>query len=149
MRTQEEESERQEKNGRLVRNEVITCQSGLVDMLLAKEIFSYDDIINSDEPFEPRNTGRCKTCGAGSPDDKEDTPADLNEDGNCQSCFEPQPQEILEWWVVTTWMADKLKEQGEPILENEWGVWWGRTCSGQAILLDNVIDKIRESLDKA
>ena len=51
-------------------------------------------------------------------------------------------QEILEYWIVSPWLGEKLREKGEPVLER-WGGWiWGRTCSGQAILLDNVISEI-------
>jgi len=33
---------------------------------------------------------------------------------------------------------------GEPILESDYGTWWGRTCTGQAIQLDGTIQKIVE-----
>lgn len=60
--------------------------------------------------------------------------------------LDTEPQEIFEWWVVTEWLYDKLKAQGEPVIE-----WcnlhiWGRTCSGQAILLDHVISVICEDI---
>ena len=60
---------------------------------------------------------------------------------------ETQPQEIYEWWIVTDWLAKKLQNKGEPILE--WGnnFYWGRTCTGQAILLDGVISEICEELE--
>ncbi len=51
-------------------------------------------------------------------------------------------KEIYEWWLVSDWLLAKLKEHGEPILENEYGSWWGRTCTGQAIFLDVVIAQI-------
>ena len=55
---------------------------------------------------------------------------------------ETEPQEIYEYWIVSPWLGEKLKDKGEPILER-WGGWiWGRTCTGQAILLDNVISEI-------
>ena len=50
--------------------------------------------------------------------------------------------EILEWWLVDDWFIKKLRGQGEPVLENDYGIWWGRTCSGQAIALDSVIESI-------
>jgi hypothetical protein len=50
------------------------------------------------------------------------------------------PQEIFEWWRVTdSWLAGKLEEIGEPILDNDYGTWWGRTCSGQSIILDGTM----------
>jgi hypothetical protein len=52
--------------------------------------------------------------------------------------------EILEWWAVTEWLAERLIEEGEPVLKNEFGTWWGRTTSGQAIYMDSVIQKIAQ-----
>jgi len=115
----EDERTRQEKNGQLVRNEVYTVQSSLVEHLLSEGVFSYDDIVNLYESEE-----QAKENGYD----------------------EPEAQEIFEWWVISEWFAEKLEEQGEPILRNDYGTWWGRTCTGQAILLDYVIDKIRESM---
>jgi len=55
---------------------------------------------------------------------------------------EYQYKEVFEWWVVSSWLLEKLKEQGEPILDNDFGEWWGRCTTGQAISLDYVISKI-------
>ena len=35
--------------------------------------------------------------------------------------------EVLEWWLVTPYMADMLKEKGEVILSDYDCYWWGRT----------------------
>lgn len=53
-----------------------------------------------------------------------------------------EAQEIFEWWAVTKWLADELMEIGEPVLVNDYGNWWGRTCTGQAIILDGTIQQI-------
>lgn len=46
-------------------------------------------------------------------------------------------QEIYEWWPVEdSYLVEQLKEIGEPILDNDYGTWWGRTCTGQSIELD-------------
>lgn len=52
------------------------------------------------------------------------------------------PQEPLEWWLVTGWLCQKLREAGEPVLDNDYGCWFGRTCSGQAIIADGVLQQI-------
>jgi len=62
--------------------------------------------------------------------------------------FEPEPQEIYQWWIVSDWLADKLEQHGEPVLRNNFGVWWGRTCCGQAIESDGVIQDIAKELTK-
>jgi len=58
-------------------------------------------------------------------------------------CFEPdtsqwddEPQEVFQWFLVTSWLADRLEAIGEPVLRNDYGDWWGRTCCGQRIALD-------------
>ena len=55
---------------------------------------------------------------------------------------EPQPKEVLEWWLVTEWLAEKPDAIEQVVLETEWGFYWGRTCAGQAIELDNVIQEV-------
>lgn len=51
-------------------------------------------------------------------------------------------EEVLEWWLVTPYLARKLKGQGEIILEAYDCHWWGRLTSGQAIYFDSVIQSI-------
>jgi hypothetical protein len=57
-------------------------------------------------------------------------------------------KEIFEWWIVSDWMANKLEEKGESILKNDYGTWWGRSCTGQSIILDYVIERIYDDLNK-
>ena len=50
--------------------------------------------------------------------------------------------EVMEWWLVTPYLAQKLRKENEVVIE-EWGNnWWGRTTSGQAIFMDDVIARI-------
>jgi hypothetical protein len=58
--------------------------------------------------------------------------------------IEPHTSEALEHWIVTGYLADKLEERGEMIARDILGfdAIWGRTCSGQAIALDCVIQEI-------
>ena len=59
-----------------------------------------------------------------------------------------EPIEALEHWVVSDWLADKLEAYGELITKDFLGLTiWGRTCSGQAIMLDYVISQICNDLD--
>lgn len=50
--------------------------------------------------------------------------------------------EIYEWYAVTEWFANKLKEEGEAVLDQWGGPWWGRRTTGQAIYMDSVIQEI-------
>ena len=54
--------------------------------------------------------------------------------------------EIMEWWLVTPYMAELLKEKGEVILSDYDCYWWGRTTSGQALYMDGVIQEIAEHM---
>jgi hypothetical protein len=60
-----------------------------------------------------------------------------------------EPAEIFEWWAVTDWLADKLDSIGEPVLSNSYGRWWGRTCSGQSLIMDGTLQLIAKGIDKS
>lgn len=59
---------------------------------------------------------------------------------------EDEPNEIYEWWLVDPWLLRKLEQHHQPILCTEYGSWWGRTCTGQSIALDDVIAEIYSNL---
>jgi hypothetical protein len=50
--------------------------------------------------------------------------------------------EVFEWWRVTAWLANELAEVGEVVLDNDYGEWWGRCCTGQGYIMDGVFQKI-------
>ena len=54
--------------------------------------------------------------------------------------------DVLEWWLVTPFMADMLKGNGEVILAAYDCYWWGRQTSGQGLSMDHVIQKIAEEM---
>ena len=56
------------------------------------------------------------------------------------------PQEIFQWYLVDDYQAEKLIEIGEPVLKTESNNLWGRTCCGQAIILDGTFQRIHKSL---
>lgn len=53
--------------------------------------------------------------------------------------------EIFEYWAVSSWLADKLKERGE-MVASAYPDIWGRATTGQAIHLDGVIRSIAQYL---
>lgn len=59
--------------------------------------------------------------------------------------FVDTEEEVFEWWLVSPYLAQELKEQGEVIIDALGCHWWGRTTSGQAIYMDDVIRKIAEA----
>jgi len=50
--------------------------------------------------------------------------------------------EIFEWYLVSDWFLDRLREINEPIIDNDYGEYWGRTCTGQSIYLDHNIQEL-------
>jgi hypothetical protein len=112
-----------------IRREVFTCFSYEMDEILKKEIISYEDIENLYLDCEKHY----KDLGYDSAEAMQDDGADM--------------QEIFEWWIVSDWLYEKLKAKGEPVLE--WGnnSYWGRCCTGQAIMLDSVIDNICSDME--
>lgn len=55
-------------------------------------------------------------------------------------------REVFEHWIVTSHFAGQLAEQGESVAELFGLHIWGRTTTGQAILLDYVIGKIADDM---
>ena len=55
---------------------------------------------------------------------------------------EDYPDEALEHWLVSNWLAERLREEGEMVIDFMDLTIWGRTTSGQAICIDTVIEDI-------
>ena len=119
--------EKQNKLRDFVSREVLSCESMLVEDLLKDGKFQYEDIANLHiVPKEYTDYGY--------------ESAEAFEDSG------ENMQEIFEWWKCTDWLIKKLKAKGEPILETDYGDYWGRTCTGQAIYLDGIIEEIYNEL---
>ena len=56
-------------------------------------------------------------------------------------------KEIFEWWRISEWLATKLKNHNEPIIDNDYGYWWGRTTTGQSITIDYVMGLISKDIN--
>ena len=134
---------KQEALRNFVEKEVFECQSMLVEEAIKREFFSWDDVINFYRRFDGKllSPNICSSCS-------QKASCLDSETGECETCFEEkqEPQEIYEWWLVSRWLEFNLKMRGEPILSNEYGTWWGRCCTGQAIYMDGVIEEIYDKL---
>lgn len=60
----------------------------------------------------------------------------------CREHAQDNPAEVYEWWRVSSWLCDKLHEIGEVTIDNGYGHWWGRTCTGQAYIMDGTLQQI-------
>jgi hypothetical protein len=55
----------------------------------------------------------------------------------------PEGNEIYEHWLVTGWLARRLRDAGESVVDDVAGLTiWGRATTGQAIYMDSVIQRI-------
>ena len=63
---------------------------------------------------------------------------------------EPEYIEIFEYYFVSEWLAEKLEQLKEPILRSDMLDFpvWGRTCTGQMIILDGTFQTIASNLGK-
>ncbi len=55
--------------------------------------------------------------------------------------------EAYEHWIVTEWLAEKLKARGEIVGEVYGLTIWGRCATGQAISMDGIIGEIAEDME--
>jgi hypothetical protein len=63
--------------------------------------------------------------------------------------IEPYTNGAYEHWLVTGWLATKLEAKGEMVLKDFYGLTiWGRSCTGQAICLDSVIQEIYDATQR-
>ena len=115
-----------------VNREVIMLASQLVEDLLQISMYgdkSYGGIeLDSIENLYITDETTAKDYGFASLEAMQETGADR--------------QEIYEWWFVSSWLYERLREADEPVLDSDYGHLWGRTCTGQAISLDSVIENI-------
>lgn len=135
--------EREEGLDKFIDREISGCQTSLVEELLRMQLFSVDEIANVYRPFDGRllKPAVCVRCQC------KFICLD-SETGECESCFEDhkEPQEIYEWWLVSPWFSKRLLMEGEPVMDNGYGVWWGRCTTGQAISMDYVIQKLYDDM---
>ena len=68
-------------------------------------------------------------------------------DPNEEENDDQYPQEIFQWWAVSDYLARKLLEAGEPVIDNDYGTWWGRTCCGQALHMDYSLQEIAGDIE--
>ena len=63
--------------------------------------------------------------------------------------IDPYYTDILEYWIVSDWLADELIAKGETVAKDFMGLTiWARTTSGQSTSLDYVIQLIYGELVK-
>jgi len=105
-------------------------QKAHIDRMIEQDIYcNINDIVDRLEIYEYLENEcieTCRYCGA-----------ENEEECECGS-YDGTYNEPLEFYFVSKWLADRLYEIGEPVVRQFTGkAIWGRTCSGQAIALDD------------
>lgn len=152
---------------RIVNQDILVCQSMLVDGMLKKEVFNYDDIENMyvDNSSKIEELNNNKEVLENEKNEKIDNLQENNENeaNLIEENFEKQisgiddqieelegeqeePQEAYEWWVVSEWLEGKLRDNNEILLVTDYGTWWGRQTTGQAIEMDYIMEKIAQDI---
>ena len=60
-----------------------------------------------------------------------------------------EPADVMEWWRVSQWLCDQLDAIGEVTVDNDYGCWFGRTCTGQGLIMDGTLQRVAARLDDA
>lgn len=150
---------------RILEREVYHCDSSLVDALIKRsaddggelaEAFAYENIRGIYVDPSEWNAEQCQTYAA---DEGFDLPcADQYDAENpqtvddlrdaCMVYAQDHPAEVYEWWRVSSWLCEKLHEIGRVTIDNRYGCWWGRTCTGQQVIMDGVLQQVAALIDR-
>lgn len=154
----------------LVENEVIMCGTWLMDALIRDaEEHPRESPIDIEEYWSKCSGECCPECGSKNfitkseyedeylddQDDKEDDEDEENEEEEyfeyyCEDCEEkfdyPSQIEVMEYWFVDEFLAERLEGKHEVVLETPGRYIWCRQASGQAIYLDGVIQEIAKEI---
>lgn len=134
-----------------VNKEIIYCASSLIWELGKKDedgvmFEDYPNLFQGSPSYGEWECPECFHTWDAEPDEEEcpECKEAVDIDDNFQA---NEYSEILEHWIVSDWLADRLAEQGEAIEKDFLGLTiWGRCCSGQGIALDGVISQIHKNL---
>ena len=81
---------------------------------------------------------------------RDENGAIIDEDELFQAAIDdvdPEPREVFEHWIVTSWFAGKLAEHGEVTGELFDFHIWGRGTTGQSISMDWIIHEIASEME--
>lgn len=108
---------------RILEHDILANQTALIEHEYFFEMTSYTPYEEAENLFIPSDNPNCEFEGE-------------------------ELQEPLEWWLVSKWLHDKLTPLGFVTLQTDWGYYWGRTTSGQAIELDGVLQEVARQICK-
>jgi len=140
---------------RIQRDDILCCDSALVEALLRADFEGFDagELENLMPDPSDWDADDCKEWleehGHDVPERDEDTDDDnwreelqdgVNELAECA--------EVYEWYRITGWLCSHLRDLGRVVIDNDYGYWWGRTCTGQALIMDGVLQEVAAQIVK-
>lgn len=140
---------------KVVRDELGVNQTSLVEELLKRDVFAMDDIENM---YSPRDEDDLIGDNPEAWEAWESLEDDRIQWANFTEYLEREHDkdvtdyesgEIFEWWTVSRMLERDLREAGQPILDNDYGTWWGRCTTGQQVYLDEVMQDIARRVARA
>lgn len=66
----------------------------------------------------------------------------------CREYAQDNPAEPYEWWRVDSWLCRQLHYIGEVTIDNGYGCWWGRQCTGQQYIMDGTLQTIAAQFEQ-
>lgn len=148
--TEREMLSRQESHRKFVEQHVSNCVSYLITHLASSATalddsgYNYEDDLLPILQHERWNWDEIAANHDDLPEDFEELYDDERIEWARDQGIDPDYPEAYEHWIVSGWLASRLKEKGEMVGEIFNLTIWGRTTTGQAILLDSVIQEIAE-----
>ena len=126
---------------RIIKNEILTIANELAEYHLNSDEYYWDNVENAFTEFESssHNKYKCNDC---------DSVGVVNEDGICINCFENEPKEIFQWFIVSEWLFNKLNEQNEPVVEIKGLHFWGRCGYGYSLEYETSLKNIVKQLEQ-
>ena len=148
----------------LVEREVVHCVSVLVSELISIDDRWYDELSDvlstpdwktacDDNEIDVYYSDACEAYMFEMVDGSESECYDTYDEA-CRAAVEHfnldyDYKEALEHWAVSRWLGEQLQKHGEMVIFDflDFDAVWGRTTSGQAILLDHVVGEIAEEME--
>jgi len=126
---------------RLAIHEVHYCVSNMVKELLRDQKYASDLVRVSHGTVY-----QCSQCGYSSRH-KEDLDECCCEARNKETKQSEVCREAQEYWIVSDWLGERLKERNEMVINFKGLVIWGRCASSKSIALDSVIQDIAKGFE--
>lgn len=126
--------------------DILCCDSYLLDELLKKggdgwEYF--EDVRNLHADPSDWDIDQCREYCEGNGIDKPDDEEDEDDWRDvCRDFAQENPAEVYEWWRVTSWLCGQLHKCGYVTIDNDFGCWWGRCCTGQQYIMDGTLQEV-------